>query len=66
MAIRIKSGRIHSLAKELAAMTGETQVAAICRALERRLAEPRLARGERNVLSGLPATPAVDEKPSHE
>jgi hypothetical protein len=39
MAIRTKNERIHRLAKELAAMTGETQVAAICRALENDLAE---------------------------
>lgn len=38
MAIRIKSERIHAMAKELAALTGQTQVAAITQALEERLA----------------------------
>jgi hypothetical protein len=38
MAIRIKSERIHAMAKELAALTGQTQVAAVKQALEESLA----------------------------
>jgi hypothetical protein len=39
MALRIKNERVHQLAKELAAMTGETLESAVCRALEEELAE---------------------------
>lgn len=38
MAIRIKSPEIHALAKTLALLTGQTQVAAVTTALEERLA----------------------------
>lgn len=55
MAIRIKSERTHQLAKELAAMTGETQVSAIRRALEGKLDEIRRAKGECDV-SPVPAS----------
>ncbi len=55
MAIRIKSERIHRMAKEPAAMTGETQVSAICRAFEEKLAEVRRAKEEgAAALSGAP------------
>jgi hypothetical protein len=46
MAIRIKSERIHQLAKAVAAMTGETQVDAIKHALQEKLDEVGCRRSE--------------------
>jgi len=37
MAIRIKNERIHAMAKELAALTGQSQVAAVAQALREKL-----------------------------
>ncbi len=50
MALRIKNERVHQLAKELAAMTGETLESAVCRALEEELAEIERKRAQSSEL----------------
>lgn len=46
MAIRIKSPKIHAMAKQLAHLTGKTQVGAIKAALEKGLAEVLAAKAQ--------------------
>jgi antitoxin VapB len=50
MALRIKNERVHQLAKELAAMTGETLESAVCCALEEELAEIERKRAQSSEL----------------
>jgi antitoxin VapB len=70
MALSIKSDRADQLARELAALTGESITDTIINSLERRLAEERLRRRRRrsidDILAIAHALPVLDNRTADE
>jgi len=70
MALSIKNDRADELARELAALTGESLTDAVITALQLRLADERRARMRRvsldDILARAHALPILDDRPADE